>query len=68
MSKSFEENLENLENLVKELETGDIPLEDAIEKYTEAMKLIKECDETLNKSKEKIAKISENGELKDFEP
>jgi len=68
MSKSFEENLNNLESLVKELEAGNIPLEDAIEKYTEAMKLIKECDETLNESKEKIAKISENGELKDFEP
>jgi len=67
MSKSFEENLENFDSLVKELEAGDIPLEDAIEKYTEAMKLIKECNETLNESKEKIAKISENGELKDFE-
>lgn len=68
MSKNFEENLENLENLVKELETGDVPLEEAIEKYTKAMKLIKECDEALNESKEKIAKINENGELKDFEP
>jgi len=68
MSKNFEENLENLESLVKELETGDLPLEDAIDKYTVAMKLIKECDEALNESKDKIAKISENGELKDFEP
>jgi len=66
MNKSFEENLENLESLVKELESGDIPLEDAIEKYAEAMNLIKECDKALNESKEKIAKISENGELKDF--
>ena len=68
MRKSFEENLKNLESLVRELEAGEIPLEDAIEKYTEAMKLIKECDEALNESKEKIAKINENGELKDFEP
>jgi len=68
MSKNFEDNLENLESLVKELESGDIPLEDAIEKYSEAMNLIKECDKALNESKEKIAKISENGELKDFKP
>ena len=67
MSKSFEENLENLESMVKELETGDIPLEEAIEKYAMAMKLIKECDDALNQSKDKIAKIAENGEIKDFE-
>jgi exodeoxyribonuclease VII small subunit len=66
MSKNFEENLENLESLVKELETGDLPLENAIEKYGEAMKLIKECDEALKESKDKIAKINENGKLRDF--
>ena len=44
--KTFEENLENLEKIVKDLESGNIPLDDAIEKFTEAMKLAKLCDNT----------------------
>jgi len=66
--KTFEENLKNLEFLVKELETGNVPLEDAIKKYTEAMELAKDCSEKLNDATEKVNKIlSCDGELKDFE-
>lgn len=65
---TFEENLKNLEFLVKELETGNVPLEDAIKKYTEAMELAKNCSEKLNDATEKVNKIlSSDGELKDFE-
>lgn len=66
--KTFEENLKNLEFLVKELETGNVPLEDAIKKYTEAMELAKNCSEKLNEATESVNKIlSSDGELKDFE-
>ena len=66
--KTFEENLKDLEGLVKELETGNVPLEDAIKKYTEAMELAKNCSEKLNDATEKVNKIlSSDGELKDFE-
>lgn len=66
MSLSFEEKLKTLESLVKELETGDVPLKTAIEKYTEAMNLVNECDKELNETKEKIKLVSENGKLEDF--
>lgn len=66
--KTFESNLKDLENLVKELETGNVPLEDAIKKYTEAMELAKDCSEKLNAATAKVNKIlSSDGELKDFE-
>ena len=40
----------------------------SIKKYTEAMKLVKECDDELKQVEEKVNKIvSENGELKSFE-
>ena len=42
-NEKFEDKLKELENLVSELEKGDVPLDDAIEKYTSAMKLAKEC-------------------------
>lgn len=65
---SFESALAALENIVKELESGNIELEKAIDKYTEAMKLVKQCSDKLNNATEKVNKIlKENGELTDFE-
>ncbi len=64
---SFEEKIRNLEDIVKELESGEVNLDDAIEKYTKAMKLAKECSDKLNTATEKVNKIlKENGELVDF--
>ena len=64
----FEEKISELEKFINELETGNVDLEDSIEKYTKAMKLVKECDEQLKKIEEKVNKIvAEDGTLKDFE-
>ena len=64
---SFEEKIKKLESLVKELESGDVNLDDAIDKYTEAMKLAKECNDTLNNISDKVNKILlENGKLEEF--
>lgn len=66
--QSFEDKLAELEEIVNELESGNVNLDDAIEKYTKAMKLAKECSTKLNKATEKVNKILlENGELTDFE-
>ena len=63
----FEEKLTNLEKLVKELENGEVDLDDAINKYTEAMKLAKECSKKLDEAEKAVNKIlSENGNLEDF--
>ena len=65
--KTFEENLENLEKIVKDLESGNIPLDDAIEKFTEAMKLAKECDNKLKNAEEKLNSIlNKDGKLEEF--
>lgn len=64
---SFEDAIEKLEKIVKDLESGECPLDEAIDKYTEGMKLVKFCGDKLNSATEKVNKIySENGELKDF--
>ena len=63
----FEEKLQNLEEIVKELEEGNVDLDDAINKYTEAMKIAKECSDKLDKATKAVNKIlNENGELEDF--
>lgn len=67
--KTFEEALNELEEIVQKLESGEIPLEKAIEEYTNAMKLVKICSDKLNSATEKVNKIlAENGQLKDFDP
>ena len=63
----FEEKLQNLEEIVKELEEGHVDLDDAINKYTEAMKIAKECSAKLDNATKAVNKIlNENGELEDF--
>ena len=67
MEKSFENALVELEQIVKELESGSVELDDAINKYTEAMKLAKFCSEKLNNATKKVNEIlTENNELKAF--
>ena len=63
----FEEKIKELEKIINELESGEIDLEDSIEKYTKAMKLVKECDEKLKNIEEQVNKIvTENGTLENF--
>lgn len=64
---SFEESLEKLEIIVKKLESGEVPLDEAIDNFNEAMKLAKTCDEKLKNAEEAITKlVKDNGEVVDF--
>ena len=64
---SFEESLEKLEVIVKKLESGEVPLDEAIDNFNEAMKLAKTCDEKLKNAEEAITKlVKDNGEVVDF--
>lgn len=65
--EKFETKLAELEKMVAELERGDVDLDEAIDKYTKAMKLAKECSEKLKNVEENINKIlTENGKEEDF--
>lgn len=64
---TFEESLEKLEEIVNKLETGNVPLDEAIDEFNNAMKLVKVCNEKLNSAEEAIAKIvQDNGDLIEF--
>lgn len=63
----LEDELNKLESIIKELESGDINLDDAINKYTQAMKLAKSCSDKLNKAEEQVNKIlTDKGSLEKF--
>ncbi len=63
---SFEDALARLENLVRELESGRIKLDDAVTAYERAVSLKKLCESKLKAAQLKIEKIelSPDGEMK----
>lgn len=63
---SFEQELEKLEKIVKELESGEVNLDDAIDKYSEAMKLAKNCSERIKKAESLVSKVLKDNKLENF--
>ena len=63
---SFEDALLKLENIVRELESGRIKLDDAVTAYEQAVKLKQICEQKLQAAQLKIEKIeiAPDGEIK----
>ena len=59
-TKSFEETINELETIVGEIEQGDIPLEQCLEKYEKGIKLKKHCQKILEQAEKRIEKISKD--------
>jgi exodeoxyribonuclease VII small subunit len=53
--KTFEQSLKQLEEIVQELESGDLPLEKALKKFEEGIQLSKICSRTLDETEQKIS-------------
>lgn len=52
--KNFEESLEKLEEITRELEEGDLSLEASLKKFDEGMKLAEFCNKRLDDAQLKI--------------
>ena len=55
--KKFEENLADLEAIVQKLESGQVPLEEAISEFQKGMKLSKNLQETLDQAEKTLVKV-----------
>ena len=51
---SFEEDLKKLQNILDDIESEKLTLEDSIQKYKEGMELSKKCQDALNEAKQVI--------------
>jgi exodeoxyribonuclease VII small subunit len=51
---SFEKAVNDLEKIVKALESGDLPLEKALEKFEAGIKLSRYCTETLDEAEKRV--------------
>lgn len=65
---TFEQDMKNLEEIVKKLEQGGIPLEEAVEKFKQGIDLSKKLQNTLLQAEETLTKvIDDNGDEQLFE-
>ena len=53
----FEEAMSALEQIVRQLESGNVPLDEALDKFKEGMELSQFCNETLTKAEETVSKM-----------
>ncbi len=54
MPKTFEASLNELERIVKQLEDGDMPLEDSLKLFEDGVRLSRECRERLTNAERRI--------------
>jgi len=60
---SFEDSMKKIEEIVAELEKGELPLEASLDRFEEAVKLARACQRKLEKAQARISKLvkSEDG-------
>ena len=59
---SFEAQLATLERIVRELERGDLPLEQSLDLFEQGVKLSRECQERLNEAERRIEVLLRGGD------
>lgn len=64
---SLENAFEQLEDVIERLQDNEISLEDAFKEYEQGMQLLKHCSESIDRVEKQVMKISESGELCEFE-
>ena len=72
MEKSFETSLDELEQIVGRLESGDLPLEESLELFEKGIKLSRECRTRLTSAERRIEILMKDADgnltAEDFSP
>lgn len=63
---ALEELFERLDQILEELESRDITLEQSFQTYQKGMELLRVCNEKIDHVEKKMQILSEEGELHDF--
>ena len=59
---SFEQSLDRLEEIVRHLEKGDLPLNDSLALYEEGTALIASCSRLLDEAEQKVVKLKKGAD------
>lgn len=62
--KNFETSIKRLEEIVQDLEKGDLPLEESLKVFEEGMNLIKFCSEKLEEVEQKVTMLVKESDSK----
>ena len=66
---NFEKALENLEQLVSSMESGELSLEDSLKAFETGIKLTRECQTALKEAEQKIQILmNEEGDTEEMKP
>jgi|LauGreDrversion4_2_1035121.scaffolds.fasta_scaffold2073246_1 exodeoxyribonuclease VII small subunit len=65
--KDFEASLKKLENIVRELESGDVGLSESLNRFEEGVTLYRSCRETLEKAEKKIKILTDSLKEADYQ-
>lgn len=57
-NKSFEENMQRLEQIVRAMERGDVPLEESLKLFREGTELVESCGKLLDEAELQVKKIA----------
>lgn len=61
-SLNFEQTLQELEALVKEMESGDMTLEDSLSAFEKGIQLTRECQTALQNAEQRVQKLVADGD------
>ncbi|WP_455714096.1 exodeoxyribonuclease VII small subunit [Anaerosporobacter sp.] len=61
-AKTLEASFEELELIIGQLENPEVSLDDSFKLYNAGMKLLKSCNDSIDKVEKKILVLSEEGE------
>ncbi|MBT8068514.1 MAG: exodeoxyribonuclease VII small subunit [Gammaproteobacteria bacterium] len=64
---NLEKSLSDLEELVEELESGDLPLEKAMKKFEEGIKLTRGCQSALKEAEQKVEILLQSAGSEDLD-
>jgi exodeoxyribonuclease VII small subunit len=57
--EKFEDALERLEKIVREMEAGDLPLDSALKSFEEGIRLIRFCSAKLDEAQRRVEQLLE---------
>lgn len=63
---SLEENFKQLDEMIEKLEDKEIGLEESFTLYEQGMKLLKQCNDQIDRVEKKVMVMNRNGELDEF--
>ena len=64
--ENLEEMFQNLEEVIRKMEDSDVTLEQSFDLYNKGMKILKECNRTIDGVEKKVLVLDEDGETHEF--